>query len=348
MNTPKTLIAGNFGNGGVATVINVLMQTRLADYLVCQKPYIPASKQLNWLRFLFYYIYVYTFTLLTDRKIKVVHILSADRGSIIRKIIMLFIAKLLGKKTIINIHSCSEDLLYNDSLFPSNIIVGSMLNNADKILVLSKRWKEVIEKKCSNPDIEILYNPIKMKEQVFNNSETVKVTFMGRLGKRKGAYDLIEAARELKDAGVQINMFGDGDLDEIKELVSRYELENTVNIAGWISGNQVENAYKDSDIFILPSYDEGLPMSILEAMSYGLPVISTTVGGIPEQVEDGESGYLIEPGNIGQIVSKIKILAQDSELRKKMGERSYEIAKEKFEAEIIAAKLAKIYTELVS
>lgn len=107
---------------------------------------------------------------------------------------------------------------------------------------------------------------------------------MGRLGERKGVYDLLQSIQQLKTLGVtaNFNLAGDGEVEEVKALVQQYGIEDCVNVLGWINGEQKEKLMREADLLVLPSYHEGLPMAILEAMNCGLPIISTTVGGIPK------------------------------------------------------------------
>jgi len=191
------------------------------------------------------------------------------------------------------------------------------------------------------------HNPTVIKELNYNNSELVKILFLGRLGKRKGIYDLIDAAKHLKSRNIEIDLFGDGNLEEFKKLIEDNNLQEKVKIMGWISGEKKDEVLRNSDIFILPSYSEGLPMSILEAMAVGLPVISTPVGGIPEAVEDGINGFLVKAGDCVELTKKIDLLADDRALREEMGEQGYRIAKEKFDIKIIIKNLQEIYDELL-
>ncbi len=122
---------------------------------------------------------------------------------------------------------------------------------------------------------------------------------------KKGVYDIIEAAKRIENPNVVINLYGDGELEIFEKLIQENNLQDKVKIKGWISGEQKNKAIKESDIYILPSYNEGLPMSILEAMACGLPVISTPIGGIAEAVKDGVNGYLIQPGDYEALTEKI-------------------------------------------
>ena len=168
---------------------------------------------------------------------------------------------------------------------------------------------------------------------------------MGRLEKRKGIYDIIEAAKYIKNPDVIINLYGDGNPEEFQKLVMDNNLQEKVQIKGWISGDKKNEIFQASDVLILPSYSEGLPMSILEAMAVGLPIISTPVGGIPEAVEDGVNGFLIQPGDYKALAEKIDILANDKQLREQMGQNGYKIAKEKFDVDVVIKQLKEIYNK---
>ncbi len=347
MNKKQILLVSSYSQGGIASVVDTFLNNGLEETVAYFASYTEAPTWLNWIRFPFIYI-KFLSILLFDQNIKIVHLLSAEKGSFLRKSVLLFTAKLLGKKVIINFHSCSQDLFYNDSFFLFKIFVKTVLNNADIILVLSTQWKKIISQKCENKNIEVLYNPVKLREYYEKNDSAgqINVLFRGRVGKRKGAYDTIEAAKLLTNNSIIINIYGDGEIENAKNLVTANNLNNRVKIKGWITGEKIDIAYRSSDIFILPSYDEGLPMSILEAMSYGLPVIATNIAGIPDQIAEGVNGYMIEPGDIKSLAEKIDFLANTLELRNSMGREGYEMVKSKFEKTVIIDNLKRIYDSL--
>ncbi|MEI7475084.1 MAG: glycosyltransferase family 4 protein [bacterium] len=344
MQSKNILMVGPYAQGGISSVINSFLESDLKDKVLFEASYVEAPTLQNWIRFIFFYI-KYNYILLTNNNIKIVHIFSAEKGSLLRKAFILLAAKLYRKKTIINFHSCNPTLFYKDDAPIIKQFIKIILDNVDLILVLSNQWKEIIANKTSNKNIEVLYNPIVIKTPVDSYNEVVNILFMGRIGQRKGAYDIIEAAKLLRDQNIKITMCGDGEVSQIREIVSQNSLENIINVSGWIKGKDVEDAYKNADIFILPSYNEGLPMSILEAMSYGLPIISTNIAGIPEQVIENENGFLITPGDVKTLAEKISVLSSDKQLREKMGARSYSIAKEKFDINVIVAQLNEIYSK---
>lgn len=125
---------------------------------------------------------------------------------------------------------------------------------------------------------------------------------LGRLGERKGTYDLIKAIEriEVQIPDIKCYLAGDGDIDRCKQIVEEKKLENNIIIVGWADFDKKLELLKKSSVLVLPSYNEGLPMAILEGMACGKAIISTTVGAIPEVVKE-ENGILIEPGDIKKL-----------------------------------------------
>jgi len=125
---------------------------------------------------------------------------------------------------------------------------------------------------------------------------------------REARIEMILADPRLKDKmGDQYKFLlaGNGDIDKVKKIIKDKNLEDFVIVPGWISDDEeIEKIYRQTAIYLLPSYNEGMPMSILEAMSFGIPVISTNVGAIPKVVEK-ENGYIIEPGDLDALENKI-------------------------------------------
>ena len=320
--------------GGISSVVKMYHDNHLYNDEVI---YLASYKKLNiFFQLIFYSVFMlkYIFTLLKGG-IKIVHIHTASKGSFLRKFAVLHLAKLFGKKVIMHIHGAKFDEFYAGAGSLKQIITAT-LNKADLVLVLSKEWKEKISSISSNENIEILYNPAVIKEQAESGEGAI---FMGRLGQRKGVYDIIEAAKCLTSNTI-INLYGDGSL-------KLPPLPDNIKIHGWVSGEKKDEVFKNAAMLILPSYNEGLPVSILEAMAYGLPVIATPVGGIPEAVKDSVNGFLIEAGDYKALAQKIDLLTNDKTLREKMGTESYKMAKEKFDVKIILKKLGRKYDDLL-
>ncbi|EKE04302.1 MAG: Glycosytransferase [uncultured bacterium] len=301
-------------------------------------------KNFVYLLFLIRYVAV----LSTDSDIGIVHIHTSSRGSFLRKFIALNIAKLFNKQVLLHIHGSEFNVFYEKSSIIIRNLVRYALNKSDTIITLSSYWQSEITKICQNEKIKVLYNPIVIKEAHFRESENINVLFMGRLGKRKGIPDILEAAKRIKSDNIRFYLYGDGDIESFRKLIKTYNLEDKVFLLGWVSGKDKEQAFRNTDIYFLPSYSEGLPISILEAMANSLPIISTPVGGISEAVKDNINGFLVKPGDYISLAEKIEILANDKDLRYKMGIESFRIAKEKFDIAIISLQLKNLYEDLLN
>lgn len=166
---------------------------------------------------------------------------------------------------------------------------------------------------------------------------------MGKLEEDKGIYDLIKVGEKIitKNRNVKFVICGNGEIKKVRFIVDEKGISQYFDILGWIT--EKKKYFEESDIYILISYFEGMPVSVLEAASYGLPIIATSVGAIPEVVQDGLNGYLVSPGDVEEIAKKLLELIYDKNLRRLMGMESYNIANKKFEANIIAKRLSAIY-----
>ncbi len=173
-----------------------------------------------------------------------------------------------------------------------------------------------------------------------------KLVCVGRLCEQKGQLLLIEAAKKLADQQVafELVLAGDGEMrQEIEALIAHYALQNCITITGWISSDAVRKHILDSQILVLPSFAEGLPVVIMEAMSLKRPVISTYIAGIPELIKHGESGWLCVAGDVDDLAHTLQnALATPVEQLQKMGEMAYEqvIARHNIDTE--AHKLAQL------
>lgn len=348
MKKPTILIIGPDAKGGISTLLDLYKNFGLIDNANIN--YLASYKSDNiFIMFFIFALFLinYLWVLATDKNLELVHIHSASKGSFYRKYFVFKLAKLFGKKIIYHIHCPVFGEIYDESPNFIKRRIEEVLNNSDLIIVLSQYAQTEVSRICNNKNIKILYNPCIIKDFTKIPTEKINVLFMGRIGKRKGIYAIIEAAKLITNPNIEINLYGDGDLKKFEKLINENNLQNKIKLKDWISADKKDEAYRSADIYILPSYEEGLPMSVLEAISYELPVISTPVGGTPEAVEDNVNGFLIETGDYQALTQKINLLAEDKGLREKMGQASLKIAKEKFDVNVIINQLRQIYDELI-
>jgi len=219
------------------------------------------------------------------------------------------------------------------------------------VIGLSRQWQQDLDNLIGHSHTSIIYNPIVLKSQVIpqvkKSDEEIRFIFMGRLGSRKGVFDILEAAKRIENKFIRIYLYGDGDIEKVNRIINEEGLNQSVKVSSWISGSEKEKAFRTADVLLLPSYSEGLPMSVLEALSYGLPVISTAVGGTAEAILHQENGLLITPGDVEALTKSIDMLATSYDLRKKMGEASYRLAQTKFDLSTVMRQLTDLYSGLL-
>lgn len=172
--------------------------------------------------------------------------------------------------------------------------------------------------------------------------------FVGRLDRVKGVVVLFDALVELVDRGVDVRLtlVGDGpDRSELEQRVHRLGLEGRVRFAGYRSAEEVQQYLEACDVFVLPSFAEGVPVSLMEAMARRRPVVATAVGGVTELVKPGMSGLVVPPGNVGALADAIAELAADPARRAGMGRAGAETVAASFSSATEAAKLAAWFAE---
>lgn len=178
----------------------------------------------------------------------------------------------------------------------------------------------------------------------------LKLVSVARFSHQKNNMELIKAVEQINKLysdNLQLNMVGDGPLlSEAQAYVTLYKLENDMYFLG--SRTDVDDILNQNDIFCLISNYEGLPISIIEAMRAGMPIIASDVGGVNELVQDGVNGFLISRGNISELVEKLKYILDHKELIKFMGEASRKIYEEEYTADRMNQKILSVYNEVIA
>lgn len=280
------------------------------------------------------------------KEIEIVHIHGASHSSFWRKRIFIRLSKIFGKKVLYHMHGAEFHLFYEKH----KDTVKKTVLKCDGIVALSNYWKDFFEHTIGYTNVYILENVV--EPPVFITpvrKKKCQFLFLGALGERKGIYDLLDVISSNKNKLCDHAVFhigGNGEVERVKKIIKANGLENIVKFEGWVSGDKKAKLLSSSDVYLLPSYNEGLPISILEAMSYKLPILSTPVGGIPEVVEDGVNGLLVEPGDKKSLKRAILKMIEDHEFRKKAGEESYIKVQPHF-PEQVKRKLNHIYGELL-
>jgi len=267
--------------------------------------------------------------MLLREEVDIVQLEISQRGSVLRQAIMALLAWVFHKPIILHAHGSQFHVFYAELTKWIQQLLTWVFSKCQRLIVLSESWRSFyIENLGLKPEqVVVFYNPVKIPAEVPHRSVSKKVNllFLGRIGQRKGAFDLIEAFSLLPTEHKNISsliMAGDGEIEQARNLVTTFNLEDYIKLPGWIGSHERDILLTEADVFVLPSYNEGLPLAMLEAMAWELPVIVTPVGGIPEIVTQSENGLIVNPGNIEQLSDAIKSLIENEALRLSLGEKA--------------------------
>ncbi|MCG5433888.1 glycosyltransferase family 4 protein [Mycobacterium sp. MYCO198283] len=256
----------------------------------------------------------------------VLHVHLAHGGSVVRKAVPLLAARLTGVATVVHAHSYDFPGWF-DRLPPAlrRLVVAAL--RADHWLVLGERLREDYRGRLRLPSqrISVLHNAAPLPEPRPAPRRTgaqLHLVSLGRLGARKGSYDLVAAVAALPGsvrARLRVSLAGDGDVERVAAAAATAGVGETVSVLGWVGASERHRLLCDADLFALPSYEEGLPMALLEAMTYGLAPVTTPVGSIAEVVRDGVDGLLVPPGDRAALTAALQRLVTDDALRRRLG-----------------------------
>ena len=286
---------------------------------------------------------------LLSRKTDIVYIHVAERGSAFRQAMTTAIAFLLQKPVILHSHSADFHTFYAN--LPQIIQVGlsQIFRKSTRFIVLSHSWKNfyIEQLGLAAERIIVLPNPVKFPNQALQPDHSGKVNFLflGKIGERKGAFDLISAFSAIPVAqrqNAELVIAGDGEGTRARQIIEQLNLTQSIRILDWVNEQQRDELLAKANVFVLPSYNEGLPMALLEAMSWGLPVITTPVGGIPELISTTKNGLLVTPGKIEQLSAAIQSLIESENLRSSLGNAGRESVRP-FEVSEYCDQLADIF-----
>lgn len=341
----KVLMIGPARNvkGGMTTVVNQYLNSSLNDDFNIK--YIESTNDkcfiLKSIKIIVGFI-KYCFLI---KKADIVHIHMASNMSTYRKLKYVLLASKNNKRIILHIHGGGFEKFYSECTKSKKKYIRKTLNLCNKIIVLSNEWEEFFSKIVDSKKIEIVYNGVEIPKDYKKDLCNKNILFLGRINKQKGIYDLLEVIKRLKGKYPDVHLYicGSGEESNIKSFIDRNMINNNVELLGWLNGGAKEDIIKKCTYFVLPSYFEAIPMSILEAMSYKCVTISTNVGGIPKLIASGEDGFLVNPGDCDNLYITLCKLFNDSLLVKNISKKARIKVEENFNLQKNVAKIKEIY-----
>ncbi|ADI75102.1 glycosyl transferase group 1 (plasmid) [Methanohalobium evestigatum Z-7303] len=342
--------------GGIATFVEEVLKSNLKNEynLLHINTNRNNSKSLKeninvFLRVTFQLLY-----LLSYKRPKLVHIHASSYLSFWEKTFFAFISKLYLRKVVYHIHGGAFKQFYEQSLFKK--IIRFCFYFFDGIIVLSDNWKNYLHEQnlTYKEKIFVVNNFVDLN--VSKPKQTVNVnynvTFVGRLEKSKGIYELLNAIPHVLNKYKYVNFVLVGpyekkDFIRINSFLKQHNICNNVFLTGPISKLKVYQELSKSKIFVLPSHVEAFPISILEAMGIGLPIIATPIGDVPEIVENNINGFLIKENDFLDMANKIMYLIENEELRLKMVNNNLKKFNEKYNINTACGNLKSVYESIL-
>ncbi len=251
------------------------------------------------------------------------HVNLASMGSTLRKLFLTGLATRLGHATVIHLHGALFHEYHRGVGAFQRAQIDRMFRDAARVIVLGSVWRNFVAETFRLPEARILVLPNASAARPPRAPEAVppEILFLGRLGERKGVPVLVKALGRLAETSLDWRavIAGDGNAAPYRAEVARLGLDARVTFPGWIEEAQTHAHLSRAALLVLPSEAEGLPMAVVEAFAWGVPVISTPVGSTPDILHDGVEGLLIPVGDPEALAVALQRLIADPALRRELG-----------------------------
>jgi glycosyltransferase involved in cell wall biosynthesis len=284
----------------------------------------------------------------------VAHVNITGRGSTIRKIILLTIGRALGLRYVLHLHDYDYAEYYRSQRTFLKKLIATTFRRAAAVIVLGRRDLEVVSQtlQLSKDRMTVLHNavpdPVPNLDGRPVRGKPCHLLFLGHLSARKGVPDLLKALASpaVKQLRWRATLAGGGSIDEYRNLAKDLGILDSLSFPGWVDEKRASELCANADALVLPSYAEGLAMSVLEGLSHGLAVITTPVGAHSEVIEPEVSGILVPPGDIAALTDALVRVIEDESLRSRLAKGARARFLEKFDVRRYAARLEQLHADL--
>ena len=363
---PNVLMIASLGDppyvGGIENVVDTLLRSELKerfDFSVFDTFRVPDPERIR-LQKAHYAVRLALscWARLRDTRPDIVHIHFCSGSDFWKHAICLSAARLHGAKTVFHLHGGAFGTFLNELTPLQRPLTRRVFRMADRVIALSSYWKEFLLQLTPSERIRIVSNPIDCEKLSPGPRELdpdyPKLLLLGRLGKSKGHYDVLKALPLVlkKHPNVRV-LFAGGDDDHgateaLKRLTEERGLSSQVDFLGPVSLEPKVELLRTITVMLLPSYAENMPLSVLEAMAACVPVVATRVGAIPEMLDEGTVGILIDPGDWQALAESVIRLLDDPPYAQELGRLAGEKARRVWDVKRIGDQVAALYHELLS
>lgn len=322
--------------GGMLTVAKHFLDDK--KYLDAVNVYYvgTATRKSPLIKMLYFMVKIpWIIAILCTKKIDIVHVHMAEKTSVYRKGLVMRIARLFRCKIICQMHAGPFMEWYRQLSPSKQKHIKKIINIPDRMLVLGNYWLEQMKEIVNPSKLGVLYNGVIIPEENNYDAAIAKdISFFGHLKTTKGIYDFLDAISIIKNdlpIDTKINLCGISDEFDIeKELIKR-ELDKIVLYHGWVVGEKKRDIISRTAISVLPTYVEGLSMTVLEGMAMGIPVVTTNITTMPEIID--EIVEMIDPGNANALANAMLTLMCSEQKRKEISDKEYKRVRDVFSVE---------------
>lgn len=342
----KVLVVGSAeqSGGGVSSVIKLIKKMPVWNEYSCY--WLGTQIQRNYAWKLWYAVKSWFVALFIIWRYDIVHFHTVpDKICLIIQLPIFLLALVGRKKIIMHIHMGNQ---LNEHT--KNGLFLWHLKRADRIVLLAKKWEHLFKEKYSviKTPTTVLYNACEPVGFIPYENKHKSIIFAGYMDDNKAPDILLEAWTKLKDKypDWKVTLMGNGDVARFKYMANEMGLQNNVEFTGYVRGQQKIDYFTKAAIFVLCSYNEGFPMVVLEAWSYGIPVISTPVGGLPEVIVENKNCCTFDFGDSDGLVERLELLINDEDLRKEMSIYEQDFVDCNFSMESVNRNIYNLYSDL--
>ena len=265
-------------------------------------------------------------------------------------------AQRLGCRVLLHIHGARFDEFYDRAGRVQRRMIEWSLTRADRVIALSKAWYEKLQAMAGGARLAVVENAVPLPPDISEgrHNGTCRFLLLARMDEWKGIDDLLDACAALHQdgTGLELVLAGPpgtaGNAVVLDQKIHTRNLESVVRYVGPVQGEGKFRLLRRADVYVQPSHHEGMPIAMLEAMSFGLPVIGTCVGSVSEVITDGRHGLLIPAHRPDKLASAMGELASSARRRRAMGHASRELVAARFSLTRFRDDVMSLYDEVVA
>ncbi len=288
-------------------------------------------------------------------QLKGVHVNMAERLSLFRKAVVVVFSRAIGLPVVLHLHAAQLHHFYKDLPAPLRWLVRWAFSRANKVVVLGNAAQKFVVEELLVPRerVSVVINgvpqPSVQRAPRQESGRTMRLLFLGNLSERKGVSDLVHAlgmSKVAKAGPLEAIFAGKGDIPGYQAKADVEGVGHLVQFVGWADQQKAASLMAGADVLVLPSYDEGLPLVILEALANGTAVICTPVGEIPNALVDGKEAVFVQPGDVSGLAVAIDEVLGNPVLRGNLERNGRALYERTFSLEMFADSIAAVHMEV--